>query len=127
MYPVIVMPDTELWATGFIRSGLAGWTSPVKVDNKVPGTLPDRLVVVRDDGGPRTDFLHRTAVMVVNVYAPTEQEATQLANRVEALMLSVRASAPIEYVTSLAAPIRVDDVKPRRYFTVEMVVRGNEA
>jgi hypothetical protein len=124
MYPVIQMPDTELWATVFLRAALAD--PSIRVDNKVPHPLPAQLVVVRDDGGPRNDFLHRTAVMVFNVYAPTEQAVTNLANRVEALLLSVRAVSPVEYTRSLSAPVRVEDVRPRRYFTIELVVRGEE-
>ncbi len=135
MRPVIVTPDVELWATGWLREQLAArgesYASDVFVANSVPSTRRDRMVIVRRDGGPRADLLHTVARLTVNVWAKstngTEQDVINLARLVEGLLLSVSATAPVESVTSQAGPIAVADESgvPRRFFTVEAVVRGS--
>ena len=122
MLPVVVMPDTELWTAGWLRAQLNDPT--VYVSNAVPNPMRPKMVIVRDDGGPRVDFLHCNRVMVFNVYGPNEKAASDLASLVEGMLLSVRALDPVEYTTSLAAPVRVDDTQPRRFFTLEMIIRG---
>lgn len=128
MGPVIQMPDTELWATGWIRGALAGrpeeYAAGVYVDHRTPDPLKPRMAIVRGDGGTRVDFLHEQTLLAVNVYAQSEQLADSLARLLEGLLLSVRAEDPVAYITSQSRPVRIDDAAPRRYFVVEVTMRG---
>lgn len=130
MLPLVVTPNVELWASEYLTAALSGreeaYATGVEVDIKLPSTLPDRLVWVRRDGGPREDILHTSARLAVNVLATREQDADDLAAFVEGLLLSVRASSPVEAVTSLSGPSVVSDPsgRPRRFFTVEVLLRG---
>lgn len=128
MGPFIQMPDVELWGTGWIRSALTFRTEPyasgVYVDHKTPSPLKPYMVIVRNDGGHRLDLLHEAVLLAVNVYGPDEATVDALARLVEALLLSVRSSSPVEKIESQSSPVRIDDTQPRRYFVVEMTVRG---
>lgn len=128
MLPVIVTPDVELWVTGWLRSALAArqepYASAVFVSNATPDPRRGRMAIVRRDGGPRVDMLHEAARLGVNVWGSTEQDAADLARLVEGLLLSVRACDPVETVTSLSGPSSIPDAQPRRYFTVEVLMRG---
>lgn len=127
--PIVVTPDVELWATGWLRGALAGRSEPyaagVFVGNVVPSPRRDRMVIFRRDGGPRADLLYETARLGVNVWATTEQEASDLARLVQGLLLSVQGVGPVTKVDSLSGPSAIADVQPRRYLTVEAVVRGD--
>lgn len=128
--PVIVFPDVELWATAHLRSTLSGrpesFASNVYVSNSVPSTRRDRMVVVRRDGGPRLDTMREAARLGVRVWAKTEQDATDLARLVRALLWMAPDGAPVCRVTDLSGPSPVPDEsgQPLRFFTVELIVRG---
>lgn len=128
MRPLIIMPDVELWATGWIRSALTyrteDYAGDVYVDIKTPDPLKPYMVIVRNDGGHRSDMLHENVLLAVNVYGPSESVVDALARLVEGLLLSVSASSPVEQIVSQSRPVRVPDTQPRRYFVVEMTVRG---
>lgn len=128
MLPVIITPDVELWATGWLRAALAArseaYVTGVKVDNKIPTSRPTRLVAVRHDGGPRVNILQTQARLGVNIFSETEQNATDLARLVEGLLLSVVNLPPVDEVTSSSSITRVEEPSPRRYFTVQVLMRG---
>lgn len=128
MRPVIQMPDVELWSTGWIRAALTfrteDYASSVYVDHKTPNPLKPYMVIVRNDGGHRVDMLHEAVLLAVNVYGPSQATADALARLVEGLLLSVRASSPVEKIDSQSSPMRIEDTQPRQYFVVEMTVRG---
>lgn len=139
MLPVVVVPDAELWWTGWLRSALAAraesYASGVYVSNTRPSAedwekshpttpYPARMVTVRRDGGPRVDLVHSLARLGINVWAATEKDAADLAGLVEGLVLSVRTTGPVEAVGSSSGPSPVEDSTPRRFFTVEAITRG---
>lgn len=128
MLPVIEAPDVELWSTGWLRTALAArsesYAADVFVSNRVPNPRYDRMVTIRHDGGPRVDMLHQVSRIGVNVWGTTEKEVTDLARLAEGLLLSVRASPPVVYVESMSGPSPIEDAQPRRYFVVEVVMRG---
>jgi hypothetical protein len=128
MLPVVVMPDVEAWATGYLRDALAARTEPyasgVTVSTTVPNPRPARFVTVRRDGGGRVDLMHEAPRLGVNVWAATEADATDLASLVEGLLLAVRAVDGIAAVSSLSGPSPVADEQPRRYLTFEITMRG---
>jgi hypothetical protein len=131
MLPVIVAPDVELWACGWLRSALGDrdepYASDVFVSNAVPNPRRDRMVTFRRDGGPRINIVEQQPRLGVNVWATTAQDATDLARLVEGLLLSVRDVPPVVAVSSLSGPSPVEDAQPRRYFTVHLITKGTES
>lgn len=125
---MVIFPDVELWATDYLRTALASRSeeyADAKVSNAVPTTMPARLVAVRRDGGPELDVARELARLGVNIYAPTEQEATDLARLVRALLKAAPDGKPVCKVTTTGpSPIPDRSGKPHRYFTVELIVRG---
>jgi len=130
MLPLVAFPDVELILTGFLRTALNARTEPyvtgVKVDHVTPNPRPVRLVTVRRDGGPRLDVAREAARVGVNVWAATEQDVSDLARLVRALIWAVPDGSPICKVTELSGPSPIADVAPRRYLTYELVVKGTD-
>ena len=126
--PLILFPDVELVITTYLRQALNARWEPyifgVKVGTTVPKHRPVRLVTVRRDGGPRLDHVREAARVGVNVWAGTEQDASDLAALIRALMWAAPDGAPICRVVELSGPSPVADVVPRRYLTFELIVRG---
>lgn len=126
----IIFPDAELWATGYIRTVLGARSEPyaaaVHVNNKVPASRYERMVVVRRDGGPRIDTFREVARLGINVWGRTEQEVTDLARLVRALLGSAADGDPAVGVSELSGPMPIADEsgQPRRFFTIEAVLRG---
>lgn len=126
---VIVCPDVELWAYQYLTDALGDRGesyADATVTVRLPETLPDRAVWVRRDGGPREDMLYTAARLSVNVLTRTEQDASDLSRLVEGLLLAARATEPVSSVRSLSGPSVIADPsgRPRRYFTVEVTLRG---
>lgn len=137
MLPVIVTPDVEKWAAwagldgkpkGYLTLAFQGRAEPyaqgVYVATAVPATRRDRMVIIRRNGGPRSDLLHTDARLGVDVWGPTEAEVGDLAALTEGLLLAARATGPVELVRSVSGPSPVPDSQPRRFLTVEVVLRG---
>lgn len=124
----VVFPDVELWATTWLRAALTGraepYTQGVLVGVVLPTTRRPRMVMVRRDGGPRLDVAREAARLGVNVWGATEQEASDLARLVAALLWAAPDGNPVCKATQLAGPSPVADSQPRRYMTFELVVRG---
>lgn len=132
MIPVVVQPDVELWATGWLRDALAGrpepYASGVYVSNRVPTTRRDRMVIVRRDGGSRLDLLREVARVGVNVWAGTERDAADLSRLVAALLWSAPNGAPVLQVTQPmgSTPVADPSGQPLRYQTFEVTTRGTQ-
>jgi len=124
----VVFPDVELWATTYLRAALAARSEPVAagvgVANDKAKTSAVKKVVVRRDGGPQRglfDFPRLT----VRVWAPVEQDASDLARLVQALLIVSPGSGPVVAATSLSGPQGVpDDSGPQKYMSVELKTRG---
>lgn len=126
--PVVIFPDTELLVTTFLRAALTTRAEPyaagVKVGVTVPNPRPVRFVQIRRDGGPRLDVVREAARIGVNVWAATEQDASDLARLARALLWSAPDGSPICKVIELMGPSPVADDSPRRYMTFELTIRG---
>ena len=90
--PALVFPDIELILTQRIRAALnarsEAYAQNVHVSTSVPNPRKDRMVTVRRDGGPTT--AHRDQPRVgINVWATTEQHATDLSRLVVAILRSL--------------------------------------
>ena len=128
--PVVVQPDVELWATGYLRAALAArpesYAVGVRVSNAKVGNV--RQVVVRRDGGPRLDLVREAARLGVNVWGETEQDATDLARLVAALLWAAPDGNPVVKVTQPGgiSPVADSSGQPLRYMTFEITTRGSE-
>ena len=125
----VVFPDVELWAATYLRAALGARPesfADAYVSNAVPNPRRDRMVIVRRDGGPRVSAATEAARMGVRVFAKSEQDATDLARLVRALLWIAPDGDPVCAVRDLSGPSAVADEsgQPLRYFTLEIVVRG---
>lgn len=123
----VVAPDAELWATGALRSALAGRSEPYAADvfvgNEKPATNRARMVVVRRDGGPMSGVFDHPR-LTVRVWADLEQDASDLAGLVQALLLNAPGDGVCVAATSLSGPSGVpDDSQFQKVLTVEMQLR----
>ena len=129
MVEVAIFDDTELflctWLRGKLDARPEAYTTGVVVSNKVPTTLPARLVAVRRDGGPKINPLTEAARIGVNVWAATEADVTDLARLTRAILSGAGGQGPVKKVTETTGPSPIPDVVPRRYFTVELLVHGS--
>lgn len=124
----ITFPDAELWATGYVRAFLDDGTY---VSNRKPEEHdPDRIVVIQRNGGISARRMRRfdRPRLGINVWAPSEQEANDLAAKVRAAFLKAHDEGAIKDVI-IAGPAKVTPDgtnKPRRYFTVDYTARGTQ-
>ena len=132
MRPVVIFPDVELLLTGFLRQQLSGRAEPyaanVYVANAVPAERRDYMVIVRRDGGPRLDLAREIARVGITVWALKEQDATDLARLIAALVWASPDGAPILKAVQTSGPSPVVDASrvPQRYLTFELTVRGTQ-
>jgi hypothetical protein len=126
LQPVAALPvDADLWWTVYLRGALVGrdetYAQNVYVDRSVPSERRDRMVLVRRDGGSVTGLFDRPRISF-DVWAKTEQDATNLANLVVALALVAPLSAAgVTKVAHLSGPNSVPDEskQPRRLCLIE--------
>ncbi len=131
MQPTAVLPvDADLWWIVYLRGALVGrpetYAQGVHFDRAVPSTRRDRMVIVRRDGGQVTGLFDRPRV-ALDVWAKTEQDATDLARLVIALALQAPlADAGVTAVTHLSGPNAVPDEskQPRRLALIEATHRA---
>ena len=131
MTTLVLFPDVEAWAVGYLKVAIAAraeaYCSGVTVSNDRKGDT-GRVVTVRNDGGPQLDPIRSVARLGVNVWAATNEDATDLANMVRALLLASPNGNPVVRARGQSGPIAIpDDVGPHRYLTVELTVRGTAA
>lgn len=131
LQPVAALPvDADLWWIVYLRGALVGRAEPyasgVYFDRAVPKTRRDRMVIVRRDGGAVSGVFDQPRVSL-DVWAKTEQDATNLA----ALMIALALRAPLEVsdvtnVVHIAGPNAVPDEsgQPRRLCQIEATHRA---
>jgi hypothetical protein len=121
-----VAPDVELILTGYLRAALGARPEPyaagVRVSNAKVGNTARQVVIRRDGGAQRGVFDFPR--LGVRVWADVEQEASDLARLVQALLLDAAGSNGIVRATSLSGPSGVpDEAQPQKYLTVELTIR----
>lgn len=132
MSPAVLYPDVETAVVSYLRTALAArpepYASGVTVTNRLPATIPDRAVWVRDDGGPDATAVTKASRIGVNVFTARNKrdEGIDLANLVRALLKAAPGSGPFTFATSFTGPVAVSDEteRPRFYITCELHVRG---
>lgn len=127
--PNIIFPDVELVVVDYLRTALAARPesfADATVDIRVPPTMPARLVQVRRDGGVRLDGIREAARTTLNIYAETEADVADLTRLCRALLWAAPNGSPIVRVNDGSGPVAIPDEsnRKRRFFTVEVIVRG---
>lgn len=128
--PIVIHDDIELWATARLRALLAArseaYTKNVYISNKVPNPRRDRMVIIRRDGGGRLDAVREAPRLGVNIWAKTEQDATDLGRMVAALLAASPDGNPVSRVRITGGPYAVadDSNQPLRYLTAEVISKG---
>jgi hypothetical protein len=122
--PAVRFPDATLLATGYLRPLLA----PVHVGSRVPDPRPAEMVLLRRLGGTRRNAVVDGARIDVQVWAPDDPRASELAEtaryhlaRICEYVPEVRVSA--EETGPTLIPDAPADV-PRALMTVVLSVRG---
>lgn len=125
----VIFPDVELWACTYLREALAARSETYPavdyVGNRVPATRLPLMVVCRRDGG-NSDGLRDRARLSVRVWGETEQNTTDLARLVAALLWAAPDGAPVLKVVQQSGPTPVADEsgQPLRYLVFEIHTRG---
>lgn len=129
LQPVAALPiDADLWWIVYLRGALVGRTEPyatgVYFDRAVPTSRRDRMVIVRRDGGNVSGVFDRPRV-ALDVWAKTEQDATNLVALIVALALDAPGTSSCVRVEHLSGPNSVADPsgQPRRLSLIEATHR----
>lgn len=135
----VIHADLELFLTGWLRDALAARSEPyaqgVVVDSSEPDPtqdFPERLIVIRSDGGPALSWITDEIAIGVTVFAGTKalpQDAIDLARLARALLndcAAVEPGNPVAQVRESNGPYRIieEQQRARLYMTFVMVVAG---
>lgn len=132
----VIHDDLEMYLVGWFRAALFGRTEPfaddVVVDRVEYEPLPKRLVVIRDDGGPRTGVNTDERQVGISVLAGTREspkDAMDLARLLRALAQQIPSpdlANPVAAVLRSSAPVLVPEQqeRARAYSTLTLSVVG---
>lgn len=127
--PAVIFTDVEAWAVDYLDTALTASSEPFAdgavVSNRTPDTLPARMVTVRDDGGPRA-AVTKVASLAVNVWAQSEEDASDLMRLVVALLESAASDGPIVGHDTTSGPARVPEEGAALHWfaSVDLMHRG---
>lgn len=130
----ILYPDAVLTVVTYLQDALDADTAHAYADGTLvrtrePNPFATPLVTVRRVGGPDSVIVDRPRIDL-QVWHTDEQDATDLANLVRALMLAmpgVRSGVTVYKVTTFSGPSLIWDTDrdlPRFLLTFEVSVRG---
>jgi hypothetical protein len=115
---VVVPPDAELWATGYVRTFLQGRDEPYATDVTVgkvkPTTNVPRMVTIRRDGG-LVDGVVDNPRLTIRVWADKDQEASDLARLLVAAIKACPGNGPALAVTNVFGPSPIPDSSQPQY------------
>lgn len=130
MQPVAALPiDADLWWIVYLRGALVGRTESyaqgVHFDRKVPNPRRDRMVIVRRDGGNVSGVFDNPRISF-DVWAKTEQDATDLSRLIVALAFEAAGVDGCTRVRHNSGPNSVPDPsgQPRRLSLIEATHRA---
>ncbi len=118
-----VLPDVELWATGYLRDNL---DADVYVSNETPDPRQPRMVIVRRDGGVGDRILDRPLLTVRVMNDDPEAIADDVA-LVRALLARAAGNGPVRQVKENGGPVTVPGTQPERLMTYDLTTRGAAA
>lgn len=131
----ILWSDIEAEFIGYIGPALderpEAYAADVMVRNTVPDETVDdpwptslRLVVVRNDGGPTTRDVRANPRLGIQVWGSSEEETSDLANLLVALVGGWRSPAVRSTNPSLPFWVTEESRRPKQYFPAELMIRG---
>lgn len=130
MQPTAVLfPDAELWCVDYLQSVLTerdeDYTFDVYVGIKIPKSRPERMVIIRRDGGS-SDGLFDRPRLSVRTWMPTDQQSTDLARLVAALLWAAPGDGVCVRTEQLSGPSSIADESKQalRYQLFEATLRG---
>jgi hypothetical protein len=142
--PAVIHDDLELFLIGWYREALAARPEPVCQDVEVDivepadGVFPEKLLVIRDDGGPTTSLLTAERAVGMSVLAGSKtapKDANDLIRIVAALANQVPSPNqtgneprnPVAALVDINGPLKVaeNQDRSRRYITVTYVVTAD--
>lgn len=128
---VITFPDATLAVVNFLNGSFVDRGETAVVGTLIPNPLPERLVVVRRIAGVRQGLVVDLPQLSVEVWAPDESDAHDLAQLVRALIYSMTGitfeGVVVYRVTEVAGPALFRDGetdRPRFVASYQVGVRG---
>ncbi len=128
----LTFPDVEAQQIAYLTGALTSrGQAGVWVGNRLPGAIPARAVLVRDDGGPRLGDVRAVARLGYRVWSGSDAanpaDSFDLASLVAALVADCATGSPVIRATA-TRPFSVEDPsgRPTHYFTAELVIRGSD-
>ncbi|NJQ04291.1 hypothetical protein [Streptomyces lonarensis] len=117
-------PDAALLATGYLRPLLPG----VHVGTAVPRPRLPEMVLLRRIGGTQRNAGVDDARIDIQVWAPTDDRATELAEDTRAHLAAIGQHRPeVRQVDTSTGPTLIPDAPadvPRALMTITLSVRG---
>lgn len=120
---ILVAPDIELVLTSRARTDLASLWPDLTVDREKPRADYPRIITIQRVGGYSVPPTQDWQQVAVNVYAPTNGEANQLAADVAGWLASLAGDLFIAVRVNGIGPVGGRSDPPRRYFTSECLTR----
>lgn len=122
--PTVRFPDATLLATSYLRPLMA----PVHVGSQVPHDRPVEMVLLRRLGGPRHNAIVDDARIDVQVWAPDDPRASDLAETARYHLARMPEHVPeVRVSAEESGPTLIPDAPsdvPRALMTVVLSVRG---
>ena len=126
----VLLPDVEAAIITALRARLDARpeysAGEVWIGNVLPSPVPAYAILVRNDGGSFLGDVRATVRVGVNVFAPTLEDASDLANLTAALLQATEGDGPIRKVRVTLTPYRMNDETghPRMYLITEITFRS---
>jgi hypothetical protein len=117
----------EAATVSYLTTALAARPEPVAAGVRVSAQKtqdPAKQVIVRDDGGGPEGDVRAVCRLGVNVWAPTDEDATALAALVTALLNAWPDGDPVVRSSATRGYAITDEAGPLRYLTAELIIRG---
>lgn len=130
MAEVVAPVDAEALLTTHLVGAFAARSITASVASRVPSSRPDRMVRVSLADTQQQTPGHFYSRLIVECWAPTEAEASQLARTAYGLTLALEGedsgSEYIAAVEPVGGPVHFPepDVGPRYQFTVDLLISG---
>lgn len=128
--PSILFPDMVSQQIDYLAAALvAEGEADVWVGNRLPSPIPEKAVLVRDDGGPALRDVRGLARLGYRVWSGYKIEnpgdSYDLAALCSALVAGCADGSPV-VLASATRPSSVEDDsdRPVHYFTSELTIRG---
>lgn len=129
----VIFPDVEKVLVAGLKAVIADrteafcqdvWVSTIKPGPKVT-PYPERIIVVRSDGGPQLDDVRKMTRIGLTVFAKSYADASDLSYMVAGLVRTLTGEH-IKLVEVILSPVRIDEESEEevRYMTLEIITKG---